>query len=293
MTRQPVYLLAILIVAALSAAFAPQAGVRERVLYATVVDKKGEPVTDLKVDDFIVREDNARREVLRVSRAVDPMALPILVDNSTAAENDIRNIRDALSSFVREMQADADIAIIGLGDRPTILQDYTRNAELLNAAIGRLFAQPGSGMMLLEALIEASRGLGKREDPRANIVAILTDGAEFSNQHYNEVLASLKTGGAAFHALAIGTFGASESDELRNRATVLDQGPRRSGGQRVPLLSSMGVQNALQKLARELKNQYKVVYGRPESLIQPETVTVSVTRAGLTARGTPERRNPR
>ena len=36
----------------------------------------------------------------------------------------------------------ADIAIIGLADRPTIYQDYTRNAELLDKAIGRLFAQP-------------------------------------------------------------------------------------------------------------------------------------------------------
>jgi hypothetical protein len=54
----------------------------------------------------------------------------------------------------------------------------------------------------------------------------------------------------------------------------------------------MGVGATLGKVARELKSQYKVVYGRPESLIQPQTVTVTVTRPGLTARGTPERRKP-
>lgn len=291
MSRRSVLLPALFIAAAISVAFG-QAGSRERTLYASVVDKNGEPVNGLSTDDFIVREDNVRREVLRVSRAVEPMALAVLVDNSTAADDDIQNIRDGLTKFVEEMRAENDISVIGLADRPTILQDYTRNGELLKAAVGRVFAQPASGMMFLEAIIEVSRGLAKREEPRANIVAILTDGAEFSTQHYNQVLDSLKSGGAALHAVTIGTFGASMSDELRNRGMVLDLGPRRSGGERHPLLSSMGVSTTLGKIARELKNQYKVVYGRPESLIQPETVAVTVTRPGLTARGTAERRKP-
>jgi VWFA-related protein len=291
----------LIVAAALAAAVTPlivtaprsvlhaQAGARERTLYASVVDSKGEPVSGLGPDDFIVREDNTRREVLRVSRATEPMALSILVDNSASAEDDIRNIRDGLTKFVAQMR-EHDMAIIGLADRPTILQDYTRNTQLLTAAIGRLFAQPGSGMQLLEALVEVSRGLGRREEPRANMVTILTDGVEFSNLHYNQVLEPLRGSGAALHALTIGAFSSTGTEELRNRASVLDLGPRQTGGQRENLLSSMAVPGALEKLARELSNQYKIVYGRPESLIQPERVTVSVSRPGLTARGTPERR---
>ena len=267
-------------------------GGRERTLYAGVVDKNGEPVSGLGPDEFLVREDGVRREVLRVSRATEPMAIAVLVDNSAAAEDDIRNIREGLTKFVQQMRAENDIALIGLGDRPTIIQDYTRNGELLNAGIGRYFAQPGSGMMFLDAIVDVSRGLARRSEPRASMVAILTDGTEFSNLHYNKVLESLKESGAALHALTIGAFSSSMSDALRNRAQVLDAGPRQSGGQRQTLLTSMAVTAALEKLGRELSNQYKVVYGRPESLIQPETVTVGVTRPGLTARGTPERRNP-
>ena len=269
-----------------------QAGAREGTLYTSVVDKSGEPVAGLGAADFIVREDNNRREVLRVSRAVEPIAIAILVDNSQAAEDDISRLRDGLTAFVKQMRAENDIALIGLADRPTILQDYTRNAELLNAGIGRVFAQPGSGMMLLDAIVDASKGLAKREEPRAVIVAVITDGTEFSNLHYNQVLDQLKTSGAALHAFTIGAFGPSLDDPGRNRASVLDLGPRRSGGQRETLLSSMALTGALEKLGRQLSNQYKVVYGRPESLIQPENVTVSVTRPGLTARGTPERRKP-
>ena len=38
-------------------------------------------------------------------------------------------------------------------------------------------------------------------------------------------------------------------------------------------------------IVAELRNQYLVAYSRPDSLIPPEEVTVSVGRAGLTARG--------
>jgi Ca-activated chloride channel family protein len=292
MTRALVLLSTVLTAAVCAVVVNAQTSSRERTLYASVVDKNGEPVSGLGPDEFIVREDQARREVLRVSRATEPIAIAVLVDNSAGAENDIRNIRDGLTKFVDGMRAGNDVALIGLADRPTILQDYTRNGELLKAGIGRFFAQPGSGMMLLDAIVDVSRGLAKRDEPRAAMVAILTDATEFSNLHYNQVLGPLKQSGAALHALTIGAFSAMTTDAQRNRASVLDAGPRQSGGQRQTLLSSMAVTAALEKLARELSNQYKVVYGVPESLIQPETVTVDVTRPGLTARGTPERRKP-
>jgi Ca-activated chloride channel family protein len=292
-------LLAVPLAATVAAAFtltAPdlraQAGSRERTLFASVVDRDGKPVEGLGPDDFIVREDGVRREVLRVTPATEPIAIAVLVDNSQAASDDIQNIRKGLTTFVQQVHDVADVAIIGLADRPTIYQDYTRNVELLDKAVGRLFAQPGSGMQMLEAMVEVSRGLNRREEPRAVVLPIITDGPEFSNLHYDHVLDALKTSGAALYAVTIGTFPVSMKDTERNRATVLDQGPRRSGGTRITLLSSMAVPETLTKVAGELKNQYKVVYGRPESLIQPGTVTVEVARPGLTGRGTPERRTP-
>ena len=55
------------------------------------------------------------------------------------------------------------------------------------------------------------------------------------------------------------------------------------------LLSTSSVPEALETLARELKSQFKVVYGRPQSLIPPEKTEVSSSRTGVTVRGTPMR----
>ena len=79
------------------------------------------------------------------------------------------------------------------------------------------------------------------------------------------------------------------TDEARNRATVLDRGPRESGGVRMDVLTSMSFEPRLKDLGGILKNQYRVVYARPESLIPPEKIEVSSAKPGLEVRGTPAR----
>jgi hypothetical protein len=74
---------------------------------------------------------------------------------------------------------------------------------------------------------------------------------------------------------------------------MLSEGTTATGGQRVNVLTPTAVQPALERLARELSSQYKVVFGRPESLIPPKKTDVRARRAGLTLRGTLERTSGR
>jgi hypothetical protein len=266
-----------------------QVPAREGTLYVSAVDGKGEPVQGLGVSDFVVREDGTRREVLRVSRAVDPIDIAFLIDNGSTSEDAISHVRLGLTRFVSAMSRQNSIAIVGLADRPTILTDYTMEPARLNQGIGRLFTQSASGVTLLDALVEVSRGLERRETARAVIVPVITDGVEYSNRNYRDVLEALDRAGVGLHTFAIGVFDFSSDDPIRNRAFVLDEGTRTSGGQHVTLLTASAVPRALEKLSRELSSQYKVVYGRPESLIAPEKARVESARIGVTMRGTPAR----
>ena len=83
--------------------------------------------------------------------------------------------------------------------------------------------------------------------------------------------------------------GRSSTDEARNRATVLDRGPRESGGMRIDVLTSMSFEAQLKVFGEMLKSQYRVTYGRPESLIPPERIQVSSAKPGLEAYGAPAR----
>src|SRR5687768_5470145 len=155
-----------------------QAGARERTLFVSAVDSRGEPVDGLGPTDFIVTEDGRRREVLRISKAVEPIDIAVLVDNSAAAERAIPSLRDGLKAFVGALAGDNQIAIVGLADRPTILVDYTSNRARLEEAAGRIFSMSSSGMTLLDAITETAAGLRRREATRAVIVPVITNGVE-------------------------------------------------------------------------------------------------------------------
>jgi Ca-activated chloride channel homolog len=262
---------------------------RERAMYVSVLDDKGVPVTDLTQDQFVVREDGVRREVLRIRRATDPIDIALLVDNTQAMTPFTNDLRLALASFVGQMSKNNPIALITFADRPTIITDYTKDLARLTRGVQRVFAQEGSGSYLLDAIVEVCRGIRLRKPERVAIVAVLTEGPELSNLNYPVVLDALRDSQAKFDALVVSIGQAADvlSDEGRSRAIVLDQGTALAGGRRVDLLSSMGLGDALKSLASELSNQYLVTYSRPESLIPPEKIEVSVTRPGLVARGTP------
>jgi VWFA-related protein len=265
-----------------------QAGVRERTMFVSAVDSRGQVVEDLSPDDFVVTEDGRRREILRVSHALEPIDIAVLVDNSAASQKAIPSIRTGLRQFVQQMAVGNQIALIALADRPTILVDYTSTPERLEQGIGRLFAMSGSGMTLLDAITEVSSGLRRRESPRVVIVPVITNGAEFTNRYARDVIGSLRQAGASLHGIVVGTLGLGTTEE-RERAITFDEGTRTTGGQHVTLLTETAIEQALLKLARELSAQYKVVYGRPESLIPPEKIVVTSARAGVTMRGTPAR----
>jgi VWFA-related protein len=268
---------------------AAQSDARERTLFVSALDAKGEPVAGLGPEAFVVREDGVRREVLRVSRATEPIDIALLVDNSLAASDEITFLRETLSSFVATMAPNNPIALITLADRPTISVDYTNDPKRLSAGINRLFAMPQSGMTLLDAVYESARGLERRETPRAVVLGVFTDGTEFSNRYSRDVVASLTKAQAAFHAVTIGQFPHTEEHAIRERSFFLDAGPRETGGQRVTLLTPHGLRDALPRVARELSSQYKVVYGRPQSLIPPQKIEVSSGKPGVTVRGAPAR----
>jgi len=293
MTLRGVFLGAALLAgAAVTVPILVHAQARERSLYVSVVNEAGAPVENLGPADFVVREDNVAREVLRVAPADEPMQIEILVDNSQAARDYIRDMRTALPAFVDALTEPNDagrrneVGIVGLGERPTILAEPTFDRAQLRKGIDRIFAQSGSGSYLLDAIIEVSKGFKKRDAPRPVIVAITTEGPEFSSRHFDLVLNPLRDALAAFHVIVVGPLSNDTSDDAHNRNIVLDQGPRDSGGRFEHILTSMALSGKLSQLAAELRHQYKVTFARPQSLIPPEHTTVTAARPGLTARGT-------
>ena len=243
-------------------------------------------MTGLTAADFVVREDNTAREVLSAGPATEPLTIAVTVDDSQAATRAIQFIRDGLDAFFKKLDGKAQIALSTYGERPTPLVEYTDSTAQLQKGIGRLFSRSGAGAYLLEALVELSRGIEKREAKRPVIVVVAVESeSEFSNLYYTKVLDALKRSGATLHVLSIGTPARvrhrrdAQPQHDHRRGNIADRRPPRSGPGRERALRPHG---AARRRADATSTSCR--YSRPEQLIPPEKIDVSVTKSGLTVR---------
>ena len=217
-------------------------------MYVSVVDQAGAPVPNLGPADFIVREDNLSREVLRVAPATDPMQIAILVDNSTAAAAKSPHIRRALPAFiehaddtngVRSPQRDCARHAREPPDDPRELLHRTRAADQGHRPhLGRQLQDrqlsPRRHHRSLPGLQEAR---GNAAGHRGNYERRARSSATASP---DQVLTPLRDSGAALHVISIGLPAAGISDDVRYRDRVVDEGPRASGGTHTQLLVGLG-----------------------------------------------------
>jgi len=250
----------------------------ERTVYASVVDRDGEPVLDLTIKDFIVREDGAAREIVRVAKDDDPLQIALLVDNSAVMRPRLTQLRKAAAAFVTATRDGVPITLITLAERPTIAVGYTAERAPLLKSIDQMFAFD-AGNYLLDGIAETSQALAKRTLWRSVIAVITGIGPEMSYRQYTEVLRFFREGGASLFVLQMGS-GIGE----QGREIVISRGTSETGGRFEEVLSQGALDMKARQLGTEISNQYRITYLRPVRLIPPKKTEVSVRRSNLNVR---------
>src|SRR5206468_11915697 len=99
----PSLVLTLTLVASLVCSPAPAAAQTgaSRVALATVLDGRNHPVLDVGIDDFVIQEAGAMREVLSVRPADYPIVL--LLDTGADARGDFQLIKKAAAHFVERI----------------------------------------------------------------------------------------------------------------------------------------------------------------------------------------------
>jgi hypothetical protein len=244
------------------------------------------PATGLTARDVAVKEDDVAREIIRVEAAPAPSHVMILVDDSQASERSIQFLRSGLTAFITRVAAMTPAPQVGLmtfGERPTMRAPFSPKPDAALAAAGKLFAVPGSGSYLLQAITDTCRDLGKRSAVNPVIAVFAVDaGPEFSTARREQISAAVKDAGASLWPIVLQSPGQmDQTPEGLERSAVLGDVVTHSGGVTRTILSPQSIEPAFDGLATLLASRYLVTYSRPDQLIPPTLIDVASRKDGV------------
>jgi Ca-activated chloride channel homolog len=156
--------------------FVLRADVDEVLLPCTVVDDKGQLVTNLDRGDFQVWEDNVPQKIASFQHQDVPVSLGILVDNSGSMRDKRAAINDAALHLVR-VSNPADAAfIVNFSDRAIIDQDFTSNVSLLQKGLSHIDSRGGTA--LFDAVVASANEMARHAKQQKQVLLIITDGED-------------------------------------------------------------------------------------------------------------------
>src|SRR6185503_13343646 len=119
-----------------------------------------------------------------------------------------------------------------------------------------------------------AKDLKKREAASPVILAFVSEsGPEFSSELHRQVADALRSAGASLWVVTLqrGPV-AMEAAAARERASVLGDITRDSGGMNKVVLSAQGLDLGFNAVTALLTSRYLVTYGRPEALVPPDKI---------------------
>jgi VWFA-related protein len=124
------------------------AGVKVVNVFATVRNVKGEIVTDLTKDDFVLDEDGHPQTIRYFSRESDlPLTVGLLVDTSGSTRRVLPDERMASYKFLEQTLRVKDLAfLIHFDFEVELLQDLTSSKPRLEKALDQLETGDGGGL---------------------------------------------------------------------------------------------------------------------------------------------------
>ena len=143
----------------------------------TVVDRNNKFVDGLKPEDFVLTSDGKVRQFhMDTAESVSaPLAIVIAVqtnDLSQATNLKVRKVGSLIQPLLTGDRGRA--AVVGYGDTPVLLADFTRDPEVLEAAFEQTVAsQGGNTARQIDAVTYAARMLAARPRGERKILIVL------------------------------------------------------------------------------------------------------------------------
>ena len=150
--------------------------VDEVLLNCTVIDSRGQTVTDLDKNDFRVWEDGVPQTITAFLHQDEPVSMGILVDNSGSMRDKRAAVNAAAFDLLRESNRQDAAFIVNFSDRAYLDQTFTSDLVALDRGLSRFDSRGTTA--LYDAVAASADELSKYATHRKQVLLIITDGAD-------------------------------------------------------------------------------------------------------------------
>jgi VWFA-related protein len=266
-------------------------------VFATVTDRDGRLATNLKQQDFEVRDDGKVQPITQFDNSPQPIRLIVMLDVSGSMEGNVPLLRAASQQLFTRLLKD-DVARVGtFGTDVTISPSFTHDARELAKELPTTII-PDSPTPLWRGLDQAIGAFGE-EDDRRKVVLVLSDGKDSGPIGFQRNVAS--QGGVIDRARAENVMIYAVGMRSRMRPTgrgmdmrslmlqdLPDPGLARvaeeTGGGYLEIRGGDNLADAFAQVADELHAQYLLGYPPPKRDGKVHDIDVRITEKGLKAR---------
>jgi VWFA-related protein len=235
--------------------------VRRVVLYVTVREGKTGFVGDLKKDNFVVKEDGKVQEIHQFSRDDVPVSVGLVIDNSQSMLNKKNEVVAAAKAFVAASNPNDETFVVHFNDKVTFglpaSQMFSSDREELGKAIDKMTLYGETA--LYDGIQVALKHLEEAPVTKKALFVISDGGDNKSSSKMKDVIKAAELSGALFYA--IGIYDPLDGDANPDVMRKLAQG---TGGEAFFPKSLDEVSGLCESIARDLRNQYTLVYAPPE-----------------------------
>ena len=227
------------------------------VLHATVRDRKGRFVSDLREPDFEVFENSVLQSIRLFRKEDTPVTVGLVIDHSRSMSPKLAHVTAAARAFVHSSNPLDQMFIVNFTDNVSLglppAVPFTTNAADLEDAI--LNAPPAGMTSLYDGIAEAIAQLQKGNHDK-KVLLVISDGGDNASAHtLNQVLKM-----AEISSTIVYTVGLFDDDDPDRNPRALRRLAHRTGGEAFFPGELGAVVDVCESIAREIRSQYTIGY---------------------------------
>lgn len=138
-------------------------------------DRNGTYIADLRQEEFSISEDNVPHQIAFFGKVAAPFHVVLMLDTSSSTKDNLRQIQQAASAFVDQLQPADRVKIISFDDKVKDHNEFTNNRETLKNEIYK--TRPGQGTKVYDAVALALDSIRKIRGRKA--IVLFSDGMDW------------------------------------------------------------------------------------------------------------------